>query len=94
VRRRAKRGEQRPRVLRALRKAYRPFGLPPPGLDHEATREKVISILDEEKATGTAPKKEEHLGNPSVDAIADGIEELHASAGTEDYSANPSRRSR
>jgi len=51
VRRRAKRGEQRPRILRALRKVCPPFGLPPPGFDREATTEKVIFVLDEEKAT-------------------------------------------
>jgi hypothetical protein len=78
VLRRAKRGEQCPRIQRILRKIFSPYGLPPRGV--AVTKMVIASGLNKEKAAGLAPKDEEGLPDPSDEAIARAIKDLREKA--------------
>ena len=78
VLRRAKRGEQCPRIQRMLRKIFPPYGLPPRGV--AVTKMMIANGLNEEKAAGLAPKDEEGLPDPSDEAIAGAIKDLRGKA--------------
>jgi len=85
VLRRAKRGEQCPRIQRMLRKIFPPYGLPPRGV--AVTKMMIANGLNEEKAAGLAPKDEEGLPDPSDEAIAGAIKDLRGKAAAS--AANP-----
>ena len=87
VLRRAKRGEQRRRIQRILRKIFSPYGLPPRGF--AVTKMVIAGELNEEKAAGLAPKDEEGLPDPSDEAIAGAIKDLREKAAAP--AAYPSR---
>ena len=71
-----RRGEQRDRVKRILRKRYRPDGKVRRGVSAEIMKNAVCDELAAEKKDGSAPANEEGWPDPSRDTVARAMEEL------------------
>jgi len=75
-----RRGEQRDRVKRILRKRYSSDGKVPRGITGKTVWEMVCNELAAEKKAGQAPTNEEGWPDPSPDTVARAMEELGCSA--------------